>query len=96
MGHFGTMEVSREQHKLRELIRQIEAGAPDHETAHAQARAFVAVVKLIARHIEWHQQTVFPTIRKTAARAVEADHTSDTLDPILLLTAVTNAQAPNV
>ena len=88
-------EVSREQHKLRELIRQIEAGAPDHEAAHAQARAFVAVVNLLDRHIEWHQQTVFPTIRKTAARAVEEDHTSDTLDPILLLTAVTNAQAPN-
>jgi hypothetical protein len=90
-------ELSREQHKLRELIRRIEADAPDHEeTAHSQAQAFVAIVNLLDHHIEWQQQTAFLTIRKTVARAVAENPPCDTLEPILLPTAVTNTQAPNV
>jgi len=90
-------ELSREQHKLRELIRRIEADAPDHEeTARSQAQALVAIVNLLDHHIEWNQQTAFPTIRKTIARAVADDPPCDTAEPILLPTAVTNAQMPNI
>jgi len=65
-------ELSREQSEIRELVRQLESGAPkEDEAAVSQARAFVALTNLLDRHIERHEARVFPEIRRSAARRVE-------------------------
>jgi hemerythrin-like domain-containing protein len=69
-------ELSREQHEIRELVRQIESGTPKKdEAAVSQARAFVAVANLLDRHIEHYEARVFLAIRRAVTRPVEDAYT---------------------
>ncbi len=69
-------ELSREQHEIRELVRQVDADPQKEDQAPvSQARAFVALANLLDRHIERHEAHVFPVIRNAAARRIE-EHVS--------------------
>jgi Hemerythrin HHE cation binding domain len=65
-------ELSREQREIQKLVRQIESGAQKEvDAAVSQARAFIALINLLERHIERYEARVFLAIRKAVAQPVE-------------------------
>jgi len=97
IGYDFVRELSREQRAMRELVRQVEAVAPkENEAALFQARAFVALANLLDRHIEHHENSVFPVIRKATAPKMEEARKGSPPRVSSPFLKVADGQPPNV